>query len=94
MAEFPRNTAEFPRNSLELFLPEDNPEVDFVEFYARFNTLAVPLAFFVSYSRNQDVKWAVIHAIFAAPYLAYILVESTNGSRSKSRSTIRSTPEA
>lgn len=53
-------------------LPPDEPEGDFLDFYAKVNFVSIPLAFAVSYARNRDVRWACIHAFFGLPYLAYV----------------------
>lgn len=62
---------------LEYVLPADVPEEDedFIEFYSEFNLLLAPVAFGLSYSRNKSLKWAAIHTLLAAPYVAYVLVD-------------------
>ena len=63
---------------LDYVLPEEKPEADadFIEFYSQFNLLLTPVAFGLSYYRNQDLKWALIHTLLAAPYVAYVLVDT------------------
>ena len=65
-----------PGTLIEYILPEDNPEEDFIEFYSQFNLLLAPVAFGLSYYRNRDFKWAFIHAVLAAPYVAYVIVDA------------------
>lgn len=62
---------------LTYVLPEDIPERDrhFVEFVGRYNMIAAPLAFALSYQRNGSIKWALIHGIIGAPYLAFRAAE-------------------
>lgn len=62
---------------LEYVLPEDVPEKDedFIQFYSEFNLLLTPVAFGLSYARNKSLKWAAIHTLLAAPYVAYVLVD-------------------
>lgn len=61
---------------LERILPEDEPEGDFIRFYGKLGALALPVAALVSYSRNKDLKWAVIHGMLGVPYLAYVVVST------------------
>ena len=63
---------------IEHFLPEDHPKADedFLEFYSQFNLMLTPIAFFMSYHRNQSLKWAAIHTMLAAPYVAFVLVDT------------------
>ncbi len=62
---------------IEYILPADKPKTDedFIEFYSEFNLMLTPVAFMLSYYRNQSLKWAVIHTLLAAPYVAYVLVD-------------------
>lgn len=53
-------------------LPTDEPEGDFLDFYSKFNLVAAPVAIAVSYARNRNLKWALIHGFIGAPYLAYV----------------------
>jgi len=64
-------------NIIEYILPADKPKADgdFIEFYTQFNLMLTPVAFGVSYYRNQSLKWAFIHTLLAAPYVAYVLVD-------------------
>lgn len=50
----------------------DEPEGDFLVFYAQLSAYATPIAFLVSYSRHRDVKWALLHAFLGVPYLVYV----------------------
>lgn len=63
---------------IEYFLPEDVPKADedFIEFYSQFNLMMTPLAFFMSYHRNHSLKWAAIHTMLAAPYVAFVVVDT------------------
>lgn len=61
---------------IEHFLPEDNPEREFLFFMSRFNTMMGPLAFLLSYARNRDVKWAFVHGLLGAPYVAFTVVDT------------------
>lgn len=60
------------KSLIEYVIPfHEDPEEDFVEFYAWFNLWMTPVAMVVSYSRNRNLKWAVIHGLLGAPYVAY-----------------------
>lgn len=73
---------------IEKVLPKDIPEkdADFMEFYSQFNTSMMPIAFVLSYYRNKSYKWALIHTLFGAPYVAYVLTEIvSSGSSDESK---------
>jgi len=61
---------------IEAYLPEDNPEVDFLKFLAAFNLVLTPVAFAASYYRNGSVKWALVHTLFAAPYVVFVAYDA------------------
>lgn len=58
-------------------LPKDIPhrDVDFIAFYSEFNASMLPVAFVLSYHRNQSIKWAIIHALLGTPYVAWVLAD-------------------
>lgn len=74
---------------IEYVLPKDVPQrdVEFMEFYSDFNTSMMPVAFLLSYHRNRSFKWAIIHTLLGAPYVAYVAGEVVGaiGSGSKAQ---------
>jgi len=65
---------------IEPFLPAEMPQndVDFVKFLIQFNLLITPIALVLSYQRNKSVQWALVHSLFAAPYVAFVLARSVS----------------
>lgn len=63
---------------LRAILPKDVPEqdVEFFNAYASLNKTMMPAAFLLSYSRNQSLKWAIIHAVIGAPYVVWVVSSS------------------
>ena len=59
-------------------LPADDPELHFVAWYGKMNMVAVPLAMALSYARNRDPKWALIHGFIGLPYLTYLGVKTVS----------------
>lgn len=57
---------------LPSILPADEPEGDFLEYYSKLNLVAAPAAALLSYARNRDAKWALIHGMIGLPYLTYV----------------------
>lgn len=62
---------------IEYILPKEAPreDEDFIEFYSQFNLMLTPVALVLSYYRNRSWKWAAVHTLLAAPYVAYVLVD-------------------
>jgi hypothetical protein len=77
--------AQHNRHLIEYILPAEPPQEDedFIEFYSQFNLMLTPLAFGLSYYRNRDLKWAAIHTLLAAPYVAYVMVNVLSGEETK-----------
>lgn len=56
--------------------PHEEPEGDFIKYYTLANTIAVPLAFVISYYRHRHIGWAVTHSLLGVPYLGYLTLKS------------------
>jgi threonine/homoserine/homoserine lactone efflux protein len=68
---------------IEKLLPSDEPEGDFIEFYTRMGVWAFPLAVGLSFARNRDAKWAIIHGLMGVPYLAYLGVQAVSNKEAR-----------
>lgn len=63
---------------LPSILPKDDPEENFIGWYGKVNMFAIPTAMLVSYARNRDLKWALIHGALGTPYLLYLMAETVS----------------
>lgn len=52
--------------------PHYEPEGSMLPFYAKMGLVIPAAAFAVSYYRNQDAKWALVHAFMGPYYLGYV----------------------
>jgi hypothetical protein len=86
--------AQHNRHFIEYILPAEAPQEDedFIEFYSQFNLMLTPVAFGLSYYRNRSLKWAAIHTLLAAPYVAYVMVNVL--SREETKELIKIQPVA
>ena len=52
---------------------EKDPEDGFIEVHAKFNLMMAAIGFTVSLARNRDIKWALVHGLLGAPYVADVV---------------------
>jgi hypothetical protein len=52
--------------------PHAEPEGDLFPFYVKVSIAAQIAAGIVSYTRNKDVKWAIVHGLMGPVYLGFV----------------------
>ncbi len=52
--------------------PLTEPEGDLLPFYVKLNLASQLAAALLSYSRNGDVRWALVHGLMGPFYLAFV----------------------
>jgi len=52
--------------------PHTEPEGDLFAFYVNVSVLSQLAAFALSYNRNKDLKWALVHGFMGPVYLGYL----------------------
>ena len=59
--------------------PHSDPEGDFLSFYGKVNVATQISAALISYYRNRDLTWALVHGLMGPVYLGYIGFKSVEG---------------
>jgi hypothetical protein len=54
--------------------PHTEPEKTMLPFYAKMGLLVPAAAWVISYYRNQDARWATVHAFMGPYYLGYVVM--------------------